>query len=469
MLEYVYFDFKPFNYNEKVSSVDSLLKVVERHSLVDKFPLQGKIAKDASKGLLYLHERGIVHRDIKPANILVSNQHYCDLENEDRIQEIWNRDPIQCKLADFGESRSLVLQTTSICKTSTRNIVRGTPVFRAPEILTNCRSVSVSELKAVDMWALGMVFFVLINPDVSYPYQKELRSAQTPGDVLKELLSNKEHPKHSIKYCVLQATDWIPIWNVYEWCTRFDPRDRPDAKQLVKALESSNVIEFRDIPLSIDQNSALEKAAFKAVQHGRRPGFELHVPNDGTNSCAFLSVNFAHQILKRGNQPTPRWIEMAVMAEKVIDSTPLLINHHRNISRKYDVMEAYQLLRSVEVIDQKYYLTEEIISGDSVYSPGGRRALVAAVHEVYTAKSIEVGIYSCGGYIFTIGCQSGRYFIMETHTMTKDLGGNGGGLLKVFAFGNKPQWVCEWAWKRLKSGNVKSDSLQSFTLLKRQR
>ena len=32
----------------------------------------------------------------------------------------------------------------------------------------------MDDLKAIDIWALGMTFFRIINPDVEFPYEVEL-------------------------------------------------------------------------------------------------------------------------------------------------------------------------------------------------------------------------------------------------------------------------------------------------------
>ena len=105
MLEYLYFDFAPFGASEKVSSLEDFLLFTESSGILEQFSFQQKIAVDSSRVLAHLHHLGIVHRDIKPANILVSNAHYRDL-SENAIQELFRVEPITCKLADFGESRS---------------------------------------------------------------------------------------------------------------------------------------------------------------------------------------------------------------------------------------------------------------------------------------------------------------------------------------------------------------------------
>lgn len=55
------------------------------------------------------------------------------------------------------------------------NIDRGTPVYMAPELFSaDTASLSFKQLKMCDIWTFGMVLFILLNPDLQYPYQLEI-------------------------------------------------------------------------------------------------------------------------------------------------------------------------------------------------------------------------------------------------------------------------------------------------------
>ena len=158
MMEYSSFDFRPFGVEKRVCTLEDFVHFVDAEfdftSFVDLLPA---CAKDVVTGLEYLHCKNIAHRDLKPGNILVSNQHYsgttCD-ENE--FAKAYAECPIICKLADFGLSRSLELQTKSFVMSKTESVSRGTPTYMAPEIhLGRLFQANQDDLKKADMWSVG--------------------------------------------------------------------------------------------------------------------------------------------------------------------------------------------------------------------------------------------------------------------------------------------------------------------------
>ena len=91
----------------------------------------------------------------------------------------YNSRSIACKLSDFGESRSLLIQTQSFLATRTTNVDQGTVTFMAPEILLNNFLTSgalIPDLLHADVWSLGMIFFWMINPSFKYPFCSEIQS-----------------------------------------------------------------------------------------------------------------------------------------------------------------------------------------------------------------------------------------------------------------------------------------------------
>ena len=97
----MFFDFAPFGGSGIVSSLDRLLQHLHMNEAIDQFPFQEKIALETAAGLAHLHDLEIVHRDIKPANVLVSNHHYCTLDDRQELEHAFQTRPIICELADF--------------------------------------------------------------------------------------------------------------------------------------------------------------------------------------------------------------------------------------------------------------------------------------------------------------------------------------------------------------------------------
>ena len=108
-------------------------EIIERGSLSEAEA--AKIIRKLVEALLYLHNQGICHRDMKPENILLKEAH--------DINDI--------KLIDFGMAKIFPRGITKTASTL------GTPGYMAPEIMTR-----KSYTSAVDMWALGVVTYILL-------------------------------------------------------------------------------------------------------------------------------------------------------------------------------------------------------------------------------------------------------------------------------------------------------------------
>lgn len=254
ILEYVVFDFSPFKRNIKANTLDKALSEIaqipkSQDCVFDHvIPV---IATDVTKGLSHLHQRDVAHRDLKPANILLSNQHYCTLQDKQQMERIKAVRPVVCKLADFGESRSQLLQTNGLNDPNTKDIFRGTIPFMAPEILlpdraTKGKKLSLDDLKKIDIWALGLVFYCLINPGISYPYEREANDL--PGIIM--MLRQRKRPSANPKYQAKQATVWSRVKDAFESCTNYNASGRPKASDVTSILNPRRVPGRHDVSMA---------------------------------------------------------------------------------------------------------------------------------------------------------------------------------------------------------------------------
>lgn len=107
----------------------SIASILKRYGAFDE-DLIGQYTRQIVKGVVYLHEMGIVHRDIKGANVLISEGGVA-------------------KLADFGCSKQLPDIITTSLEESLRSI-RGSIPWMAPEVVRQ----TGHGFKA-DIWSIG--------------------------------------------------------------------------------------------------------------------------------------------------------------------------------------------------------------------------------------------------------------------------------------------------------------------------
>ena len=108
----------------------------ERPKQMFKVSEARRIFKQVAESVHYLHSRNICHRDLKPDNILV--------EDDTRI----------VKLIDYGFSVVVNGDRGHL------KIFCGTPSYMSPEIVKRSESY---EGKPVDMWALGVLLYVMLS------------------------------------------------------------------------------------------------------------------------------------------------------------------------------------------------------------------------------------------------------------------------------------------------------------------
>ena len=483
MLEYIYFDFKLFGHDDlRAHSLADFLLQIDEFNCEGLCELRNHAAKEVIDGLAYLHSKGVAHRDLKPANILTSNQHFCTLSDDNEISRQFESRPVACKLTDFGESRSLLVQTQSFVASRTSNIDRGTVVYEAPELFVKemvLSDASIGDFMLADIWALGMICFSLINPSVKYPYRLEIRSAgNISQDQLKifisSLLRQKKLPLYDDKYAVERATVWRGLEEIYRGCANFDRHSRLSLEEAATILcrESKRVSDDLDVVhLKVSQATAVQQFDHRlAVQlegnTDEKPAeqMECALNNDGTNACAFLSVKIADVILSEVVTGIEFFAELAEAIEDSIWHLPERINVHRDLHRMYDALEAYGILREQKVVTSLYDFSEELPFADTVFSYEGRRKLYSKLCELGCNDFLAV--FTCDPLVLTVGCRDGKPYVIDTHPVTL-APGKGEGLLMTGKNNSSDVWLslCIWLWNRLYHQGVKPDACQSLAVV----
>jgi serine/threonine protein kinase len=152
---------------EDQSTIYLIMELVKGSDLFDISDILGTLRPSSVLALItpllnaisYLHSRGIVHHDIKPENIIVD----------------YSQNTL--KLTDFGSAK--------VFTKSSEGAVGGTLNYMAPEVLMNMRGGRNICDKAVDVWSIGILTYLLISG--IHPFD----SGKTHENILNRIISGK--------------------------------------------------------------------------------------------------------------------------------------------------------------------------------------------------------------------------------------------------------------------------------------
>ena len=324
---------------------------------------------------------------------------------------------------------------------------------------------SQDDLYRADIWSLGILLFALINPDLSFPYENDFEAC--PGEqwtvVLKKKLATRKRPTMSPVYNNLQQSTWKPILELIDSCLQFEPNERPSTKMLLPSIA-----EMMSIKVDFRSQDEAQETYDKEIALGN----DITCPkNIGNNACSFLSISIIDNLFcetEFSTNPHNLMKEIKRSAEFAVDFIPLAINPSRDMNKFYDVSEAYQLLSSMGEITRKYNFIEQVLDDNSLYSESGRKALSNAMVELCKSDN-QFALCTCGSYVFIVACIGNKLIVIDTHVLSPEVGGNFGGLIKVYQNTSLEtiEAACIWIEKRMKTSGVKEqDAKQSFLIMK---
>ena len=202
------------------SSLHSYLKNKSGRKLKED---EGKyIFKQVVEGISYLHSKNVIHRDIKLENLLL---------DDNKI----------LKIIDFGFS-------VCVKKEQKINNFCGTPTYMAPEIVSKKEYFGAP----VDVWALGVLLYVLLCG--TFPFK-----AQEEKELYKKIIKGTFDFPHHLSYGAKNLISKLLMYNPFD---RLESKDVYFYKNinnylilLIKILldlwlnpmSASNIKEFKNI------------------------------------------------------------------------------------------------------------------------------------------------------------------------------------------------------------------------------
>lgn len=128
---------------------------------------------DIIKGLLYIHNTGVIHRDLKPANIFISDEHLI--------------------LGDFGLAVSA----------NSTNQFYGTPNYVAPELWAD-RNPIKRYTQSTDLFAAGCIFYELCTLQMAFPdIDRNLVSHNIQTGNFKPIMTNYSNKIKNLIYALI--------------------------------------------------------------------------------------------------------------------------------------------------------------------------------------------------------------------------------------------------------------------------
>ena len=329
----------------------------------------------------------------------------------------------------------------------------------APELMEysdlRLSSAKVEDFIKADVWSYGMLLHTLMNPDKE-PFVEEaastaFRDAFERNCVLpmSQMYNASERPSMDKKYETLRSTQWQRIMWIHCKCTSFDRNERPAPEEIVSYFEYSPPTVMT---LDVSQNSARIQADAEYAERMDKEGdsaISMSLANDGSNACAFLALTICSKINSAPDS------DIQCLVKESITSFPSIVNPFRSESQLYDVYSANEIINKNEcwTTDWAIDALEEILtSQNDALSPDGMRALVCGMEKIEGQA-----IFTCGGLVFAICKSNDEVYLVDTHQVPTESGGDLNGVVVR----GSAQDICAWLWKRLRLANkdVNSQSL----------
>ena len=117
------------------------------------------------------------------------------------------------------------------------------PEITLPELVKLQENGSIEFLKKVDIWALGLVFYNLVNPTLSCPFKydfiKNGVKVQDYGLFIRGMLRKRQLPTPVPRFSKHRLSGkWHLVHSAFLRCASFTAQDRPDVSEVLNFLRS---------------------------------------------------------------------------------------------------------------------------------------------------------------------------------------------------------------------------------------
>ena len=196
-----------------------IMEYIEGRNLADALQAEGVMTieevrhtlSQVASALAAAHEKGIVHRDVKPDNV------------------VRERDSDRVVLTDFGIAGILETGTETITSLTQQGQLLGDPRYMSPEQL-----LGEALTDASDVYSLGVMGYELLTLQALYEGKT---SVQMVTAHLK---------KEPIPLARLRPDADPALADLLERCLSKNPRHRPRASEVAKALERVTAVSFQE-------------------------------------------------------------------------------------------------------------------------------------------------------------------------------------------------------------------------------
>ena len=233
----------------------NLRDVLDRKGENLPWNLRLKLAKDAAKGMSYLHSRKLIHRDLKPQNLLVNSE--------------WS-----CKVSDFGIS--------IVSSHTTHMTCIGTPIYMAPEVLAKDK---YSE--KADVFSFGVLLVEIYS--AMRPYSGGPFAGMNQAQLMYQIVQNGARPEIGS----LPA----PLQQLVTDCWAEDIRLRPSFPEIVVRLRRLGSLkllhEQPQPPSDMDATEIFVGSATGSPLSDQPQGFPMSAPLPSQGAYLAASLNTA--------------------------------------------------------------------------------------------------------------------------------------------------------------------------------